>query len=51
MTAVTLNAACRSRAHIGIEEGRGYGLRKYKVQMERDDEIAKVIQNGDRPYI
>ena len=27
---------------------RLYGLRKYKKQIERDEEIAKELQNGNR---
>ncbi len=27
---------------------RLYGLRKYKKQIEGDEEIAKELQNGDR---
>ena len=28
---------------------RLYGLRKYKKQIERDETIAKGVQNGDSP--
>ena len=28
--------------------GRLYGLRKYKKQIERDEEIAKELQNGNQ---
>ena len=29
--------------------GRLYGLRKYKKQIEGDEEIAKELQNGNKP--
>ena len=29
---------------------RLYGLRKYKKQIERDEEIAKELQDGNEPY-
>ena len=28
---------------------RLYGLRKYKKQIERDEDIAKELQNGNQP--
>ena len=28
---------------------RLYGLRKYKKQIERDEEIAKELQDGNKP--
>ena len=28
--------------------GRLYGLRKYKKQIEKDEEIAKELQNGNK---
>src|SRR5574344_305122 len=36
---------------IHVFSCRIYGLRKYKKQIERDEEIAKELQNRDKPNI
>ena len=33
---------------LHVFSSRLYGLRKYKKQIERDGEIAKELQNGDK---
>lgn len=35
-------------AYGRILKRRLYGLRKYKKQIERDEEIAKELQNGNQ---
>ena len=34
---------------LHVFSSRLYGLRKYKKQIERDEEIAKELQDGNQP--